>query len=205
MAATPVDEPISTFGEVAVHPNAAFLSVAGTGPNDVLASRRAAGCGQAGDAVALLTATRVTAVETNTPHDLWWCTPSRRGLTFVGGAGATVLRIENDEVVRTPTPAFFGNTVYGLWAPSPDDMWAVGGFAGRAGFAWHWDGESGRTLSSRTISRVMASRSPALFKGGGRSTDDVWAVGGLGDGAPRGRTGMVSEVPTETRASRSSP
>ncbi len=169
------------FTDPVMHPDAAFLSVAGTGPDDLWAVGA-----QPGALAEPVLLHRVDGgdwepVATGQLHDLWWAHAFEGGPTFVGGGGATVLRIEGDVVERTPTPRFFGNTVYGVWGATPDEVWAVGGFAGRDPFAWRWDGAAWEvTELPMDLPRTAAGEVPALFKVWGRSATDVWAVGGLG-------------------------
>jgi hypothetical protein len=114
-------------------------------------------------------------------HDLWWVHAFDDGTAMVGGGGATVLKVEGDTVTRTPTPDFFGNTVFGVWGPDPSDVWAVGGWAGRAGFAWHYNGSEWTDIPlPADLPRSQTGEIPALFKVWGRSTNDVWIVGARG-------------------------
>lgn len=168
-----------TFSEVATHPSAALLSAGGTGPDDVWLVGASPGPNQPGTALHF-DGTAWTEVDTATPHDLWWVHAFEGGPTFISGGGATVLRIVDGVVERTDTPPFFGNTVYGVWGASPDDVWAVGGFAGRAGFAWHFDGDTWTDVPLPDDIPRDGVEIPALFKVWGRASDDVYAVGGLG-------------------------
>lgn len=173
--------PMPTFEEVAFDEAAAFLSVGGTSADDVWV----AGAQTSPLGPPILLHREGGAWEEvpvpDTLHDLWWVHAFESGPVFVGGAGATVLRIDGDTVERTPTPPFFGNTVFGVWGASPDDVWAVGGFAGRDAFAWHWDGAAWDVIDlPDNLPRTTEGEIPALFKVWGRSTDDVWMAGGLG-------------------------
>jgi hypothetical protein len=171
-----------TFEAPIEHPQAAFLSAGGTGPDDVWI------VGAQADALGPPTLLHrdgsgdwSTLEVPSVLHDIWWVHAFEGGPTFFAGGGATVLRVEGDEVERTPTPVFFGNTIYGMWGPSPDDLWAVGGFAGRDGFIWHYDGTSWTAEDvPLDIPRAANGEVPALFKVWGRSSDDVWVVGGAG-------------------------
>lgn len=170
---------LPAFAEVAVHPDSALLSVGGTGPDDVWLVGAQPSVTE--PAVALHFDGDVwTTVDTGVLHALWWVHAFEDGPTFIAGGGATVLRVEDGVVERTPTPPFFGNTVYGVWGASPDDVWAVGGFAGRAGFIWHWDGTRWTEATLPEDLPRDGVEIPGLFKVWGRSSDDVWAVGGLG-------------------------
>lgn len=195
---SPRDE-TPTFSDAARHPDAALLSVAGTGPDDVWMVGAQATPTSSGLALHF-DGTEWTEVDTGVMHDLWWVHAFEGGPTFIGGGGATVLRIDGDSIERTPTPHFFGNTVYGVWGASPDDVWAVGGFAARAGFIWHWDGTAWTEVDLPADVPRNGNEIPALFKVWGTSSDDVWAVGSLGTVLHWDGTAW-SNVPTETRES----
>ena len=159
---------------------AAFLSVGGSGPDDVWV---------VGAQRALLEPASLlhwngadwNSISSGQLHAMWWVHVFEDGPTFVGGGGATVLRIDGGVVERTATPEFFGNTVYGVWGATPEDLWAVGGFAGRAGFVWRFDGTSWTSIALPDgLPRTAAGEMPALFKVWGRASDDVWFCGGLG-------------------------
>ncbi len=172
--------PIPSFAESALDGRAAFLSVAGTSADDVWV------VGAQPDLVSgpVVLHRRGGAFESlDVPmlHDLWWVHPFESGPVFFGGGGATILRYENEVFERTPTPVFFGNTVFGIWGATPDDVWAVGGFAARDGFAWRYDGSAWTEVElPDDLPRSPSGNIPALFKVWGRSADDVWMVGGLG-------------------------
>jgi hypothetical protein len=172
---------LPTFGEAALHEGSAFLSVGGTGPDDVWVVGAQP---FPTEMPTVLHSTGGAFAPVEVPgllHDLWWVHAFEDGPVFMGGGGATVLKLENGEFERTPTPVFFGNTVYGVWGSSPTDVWAVGGFAGRDGFAWRYDGEAWEVVDlPDDLPRAANGDIPALFKVWGRSADDVWIVGGLG-------------------------
>lgn len=169
-----------TFTDVGADPRAAFLSVAGTSSDDVWVVGAQPGPNQS-SVLLHYDGANWQEVDSGQPHDMWWVHPFKDGPTFVSGAGATVLRIEDGVVERTPTPVFFGNTVYGVWGQTPDDMWAVGGFAGRDGFAWRYDGTTWENvILPDDLPRTDRDEAPALFKVWGRGHDDVWMVGGRG-------------------------
>ncbi len=172
--------PIPEIGEAALHARAAFLSVAGTSAEDVWVVGAQPEL-TSGPAVLRSRDGALQPVEVPMLHDLWWVHAFESGPVFLGGGGATVLRYENDAFERTPTPVFFGNTVFGIWGAAPDDVWAVGGFAGRDGFAWRYDGAAWTEVElPADLPRSAAGNIPALFKVWGRGPDDVWMVGGLG-------------------------
>lgn len=190
-------DPVPTLQHVATHPEAALLSVGGTGPDDVwMVGAQPAPTAEG--TVLHFDGADWSTVETGTPHTMWWVHAFEDGPVFIGGGGATVLRVENGVVERTPTPAFFGNTVFGVWGAAPDDVWAVGGFAGRAGFIWHWDGAEWTEAELPEDIPRNGVELPSLFKVWGRASDDVWVVGGLGTVLHWDGTAW-SNVPSGTR------
>jgi hypothetical protein len=164
----------------AAHEKASFLSVGGSGSDNVWVV--GAQPGALDDPVVLQwNGERWKEWATGQPHTMWWVHAFDGGPTYVAGGGATVLKFEGGEVERTPTPKFFGNTVYGVWGPNPNDMWAVGGFAGRDGFVWRFDGETWTAVDlPEDLPRTELGDIPSLFKVWGSSKNDVWICGGLG-------------------------
>jgi hypothetical protein len=168
------------FTRVVRHPDAALMSVGGTGPDDVWL----VGAQPAANAAPFVLhgdGTSWTPIETGQVHDLWWVHAFRDGPAYLVGSGASFIRIDDGVVTRLPAPGFAGLTAFGTWGPAPDDMWAVGGHAGRAGFVWRSDGV---TVRDEPIP-LDVPRSPdgelgALLKVWGRSANDVWIVGGVG-------------------------
>lgn len=172
---------IGTFADPVQHPDAAFLSVGGTGPDDLWLVGAQPGALAEPVVLRRRDGGPWEPVSTGQLHPLWWVHAFDGGPTFLAGGGATILRVTGDTIERTDTPRFFGNTVYGVWGSRPDDVWAVGGFAGRDPFAWRFDGSVWEaTELPSDMPRTEAGEVPALFKVWGRGPDDVWAVGGLG-------------------------
>src|SRR5207244_1894292 len=63
---------------------------------------------------------------------------------------------------------------FGIWGPSPDDLWAAGGDPdGGAGFAWKYDGTA---WSPASFSPEIPT-ADTLFKVWGTSSSDVWFCG----------------------------
>ena len=176
----PAQLPDLDFQPVAVHPAAALMSVAGTSPADIWM----VGAQPAPNAAPLVLhgdGSSFSAVSTGQLHDLWWVHPFKHGPTFIGGGGATLLRIDGDEVTRLRTPGFAGQTVFGVWGPASNDIWAVGGFAGRSGFVWRSNGDTVRDEPiPLDVPRSADGEIGALLKVWGRSASDVWIVGGVG-------------------------
>jgi hypothetical protein len=168
------------FSEFAAAETSAFLSVAGTSSDDVWLVGAQPSPTATGTALHLVNGSWEQ-IETGVLHDIWWAHSFDGGPTFLSGGGATVLKVEGDTVERTPTPEFFGNTLYGVWGAAPDDVWAVGGFAGRAGVIWHYDGTTWSNAAlPDDLPRGDDGEIPSLFKVWGRSASDVWVVGGHG-------------------------
>jgi hypothetical protein len=160
-------------------PGAAYLSVGTGGGNTYVAGAQRDPQGPG--TLLRYDGSSWTSLDVPALHDLWWVHAFDDGSAVAAGGGASILRIEGDMVTRMETPAFFGNTVFGVWGTSPDDMWAVGGWAGRAGFAWHFDGAAWRDIPlPDDLPRSATGEIPAMFKVWGRASDDVWVVGGRG-------------------------
>lgn len=106
--------------------------------------------------------------------DLWWVHGFAEGPVFMGGEDGQILRYEAGafEIMDTPGTA----TVFGIWGPNPDDLWAVGGTgASGGGFVWRWDGTAWTDVS---IPAEAAAEN--VFKVWGTAADDVWLVGSAG-------------------------
>jgi photosystem II stability/assembly factor-like uncharacterized protein len=113
--------------------------------------------------------------------DLWWVQAHADGSVYMSGSGANVLRYRDGELERMPTPGLADPVVFGVWANTRDDVYAVGGAQGRDGFIWHYDGQSFRELPlPEDLPLDPSSAAPGFFKVWGRATDDVWVVGASG-------------------------
>lgn len=122
--------------------------------------------------------------------DLWWVHALAPDDVLVAGEGGTILRFDGAGFSRMSTPGT--GTVFGMWAASSSDAWAVGGLEG-AGFVWHFDGSS-------WIEVPLPAEHPgaSVFKVWGLAPDDVWFCGLMGtlmhwDGA---QLSMVSSPTT---------
>lgn len=100
--------------------------------------------------------------------DLWWVFGFENGPVFFGGSGGTILRLQDGELERFATPGT--SKVFGMWGAAPDDVWAVGGDGGAAGFAWHFDGEA---WTAADVPSDLATEG-TVFKVSGRASDDVY-------------------------------
>ncbi len=175
----PDDDAQPEWAAVLQAPGAALLSVHGTTASDVWAVGADNGDGPLavhwdGRAWHTLDTSGIRA-------DLWWVHATDGGDVFAAGSDATILRIADDGISRMTTPGLGADTVFGLWAAAPNDMYAVGSRAARNGFIWHYDGTAWTSLLLPTDIPVDESSDiPGLFKVWGASADDVWAVGGGG-------------------------
>lgn len=115
--------------------------------------------------------------------DLWWVHAFADGPVFLGGAGGTILRHDRaaGTFSRQPTPGLAAHTVYGIWGAAPDDVWAVGGIAGRSCFVWHFNGiEWSNMRLPEPMVRDPGGETPACLKVWGRSANEVYVVGSRG-------------------------
>lgn len=163
---------------VGENPTSAFMSVSGRSANDVYAVGAA---DSQGGLIVHYDGSTWTRLANSDTHDLWWV-QAVDGATFAAGSGATVLIDDGSGFRRLETPWGLGaHTIYGLWASSADDLWVVGGFAGRDGFIWHYSGgEWTEVPMPDDVPRSADGAAPALFKVWGRSADDIWIVGTAG-------------------------
>lgn len=104
--------------------------------------------------------------------DLWWMHAFAGGPAFFGGSGGTILRYESDSFEKLPTPGTA--TVFGIWGPAPDQLWAVGGDPAKSGqaFVWRFDGTQWSAAQGFPVVPIAA-----WFKVWGRAADDVRFVG----------------------------
>lgn len=133
--------------------------------------------------------------------DLWWVQALDDGSVLMAGSDAHVVKYEEGEFDRLPSPGLGKHIVFGLWASRADDIYAVGSAAGRNGFIWHYDGEQWTQLAlPPDIPQDDYRDIPALFKVWGRSGDDVWVVGGQGVVLHGNAADGFSLVESDTRA-----
>lgn len=173
----PVDIAEVLLKEVARHEGAAFMSVHGTSAKDVWAVGADDGTGPI---VLHYDGDEWERRDTGYVGDLWWVQALDKERAFLSGSDAHILSYENGEFTRLTTPGLGKHIVFGLWASGPTDLYAVGSVSGRNGFIWHYDGEE---FSEIAIPDELIREDrdvPPLFKVDGRSSDDVWIVGGDG-------------------------
>ncbi|MBK8254342.1 MAG: vanadium-dependent haloperoxidase [Polyangiaceae bacterium] len=187
--------PTQVWSEAALHLEVALLSVSGTAPNDVWAVGAEAG---KGGVILHYDGTAWSRVESNTAYDLWWVHAVAPDDVWISGAGATLLHWDGSGLTRFTTPGRAADTVFGVWASGPKDVWAAGGRAGRYGFLWHFDGIDWKNVPlPDDVPLDGMGELPGLFKVWGKSPTDVYAVGGHGLMLHFGGAGW-SVVPTET-------
>lgn len=116
-----------------------------------------------------------------TEGDLWWAHSLGPQDLLLGGADGQVLRYAGGELSRLPTPGLGRDIVFGVWASSDRDVYAVGASRGRNGFVWHSDGGAFVELPLPADMPLDENRDvPGLFKVWGASADEVWVVGQRG-------------------------
>lgn len=166
------DEP--TWRVVGEKLDAGLLSIWGSAEDDVYAVGADSGDGQ-GPLVLHYDGARWERLVTGATGTLWWIHGfSNGGPIFMGGDGGTILRYEGGAFSRMTTP---GNaTVFGIWGPTPDDLWAVGGAIGgaRGAFAWRLAGDAWVEAVGFPANLPDTT---ALWKVHGRSATDAWMVG----------------------------
>lgn len=166
-----------TWSWVARSPAAALLSVHGTSDKDVWISGADDGTGPV---VLHFDGKAWTREETGRKGDLWWVHALKDGPVFFGGSEATLLKYEDGKFDRLTTPGLGKHTVFGVWAASAKDVYAVGARAGRNGFIWHYDG---KTVSDIPLPDGIPEdeyRDQAGFFKVWGNGDKVWVVGANG-------------------------
>lgn len=114
-----------------------------------------------------------TRLQTGTTGGLWWVFGFEGGDIWMGGDGGVMLRYADAkfEVIDTPGTS----TIFGIWGPSADDIWAVGGEpAGSSAFIWRLDGEEFVVPPDLP---AEISKTAAVYKVWGCAADDVDFVG----------------------------
>jgi hypothetical protein len=116
-----------------------------------------------------------TRLQTGATSALWWSYGFAGGPVYMVGYDGLVLRYDpaTGEFTEELTPGT--QTLFGVWGPAEDDLWAVGGLvsapAGQQA-VWHRDA-TGWTA----VTLPPAGDTDAYFKVWGSATDDVWIVG----------------------------
>ena len=155
-------------------PNAALLSVHGTSARDIYTVGADSGDGPL---VLHWDGMNWERLESGLKGDLWWV-HAIDDVVFMTGSDAHVVRYQAGQFERMPTPGLGKHTIFGLWAASPEDVYAVGSVAGRNGFIWHYDGTAWREVALPEEIPVNENRdTPPFFKVWGNGADDVCIVG----------------------------
>jgi hypothetical protein len=168
--------PGEPFAVVFEQLDAALISVAGTGRDDVWA----VGADMRDGSGALVLRydgegwrRELTGVE----EDLWWVFIEGPRSAYLGGTGGTILAHDGEQFTRMDTPG--SGIVFGIWGAASDELWAVGGEPDIApGFVWRHDGGEWRDMTAMLPEEAQGGRT--LFKVWGRQRDDVWFVGSDG-------------------------
>jgi hypothetical protein len=172
------DDAGETWRFVASAPSAALLSVHGSSAEDVWLVGADDG---AGPLVLHFDGREWERLETGASGDLWWVNVVPGGPVFFGGSDGLLLRYENGAFEPVASPGSGDETVFGVWAAAPDDVYAVGSSDGHAGFVWHFAGERFVSVPLGDALPVDAEgETPGLFKAWGTSASDVWLVGARG-------------------------
>lgn len=112
--------------------------------------------------------------------DLWWVQALPGGVVFMAGSGGSVLEWREGSFRRLETPLATA-VVFGVWAASERDVYAVGSVDGSAGFVWHFDGDAWLDVPlPGGVPLDPEGATPGLFKVWGSSPEDVWVVGDRG-------------------------
>ncbi len=148
----------------------ALIGISGTSEKDVWAVGGDPGDG--GGAFVLHFDGEWSKKPTGQDVDLWWVHAFLGGPTFFGGGGGTILRLIGDDFEKLPTPG--AATVFGIWGPTPDDLWAVGGDPAKSGsaFVWRFDGTAWSVAPGFPAVPIAS-----WFKVWGRAANDVRFVG----------------------------
>ena len=156
----------------------AFLSITGSGADDVYAVGADAG---SGPAVIHFDGTSWTTLATGTTGDLWWVSTTGDDLVWMAGADGRVIRWSKSAGSGVESVLDPAVTVFGVWGAADDDVWAVGGdiTASEGGAqVWHWDG----VAWTKSTLPTEAGAAVAMYKVWGRSATEVYVVGTGGVG-----------------------
>lgn len=160
----------------------ALLSVFGRAPDDVFVVGGDQGEGR-GPTVLRFDGHDFESLQTGVAEgNLWWVTGVEDGPLFMGGDQGLLLRYQDQRFERMETPST--GTIYGLWAPSADDVWAVGGFGATGAFVWRlqdrrWQPASGFAELRGSDGQPLET-SASLRKVWGTGPSDVWIAGTAG-------------------------
>jgi hypothetical protein len=126
-------------------------------------------------------------VDVGVQGDLWWVHPVSAEVAWASGSHGRVLRIErvNEDTFETTAFDTPGSAqadpnliVFGVYASSDDDVWAVGGRTGGASGGFLWRSQAGAAFVAVDVPTELEGY--ALWKVAGRGASDVWIVGTSG-------------------------
>ena len=113
--------------------------------------------------------------------DLWWVQAFDDGSALMAGSDGSVLRYRAGQFERLSTPSLGKQTLFGLAGQRPDDVWFVGGAAGRDGFVWHLRGSTFDEISLPIdVPRRADGELPSVLKTWVSSDSQAWFVGDRG-------------------------
>ena len=160
------------------HP-AALYSVWGPNADDVWA---VGGCTCPGKPHALLLhKTNGTFTEVASPVDatLWWVHGFSASDVWIAGEQGTVLHWDGAALTKAPTEGLADTKLFGIWGPSPSDLWAVGGSPDISSMVLRWNGTTFAKVANAP--EVKTDKlAGTWFKVWGSGPNDVWLVGQLG-------------------------
>lgn len=158
---------------------AAVLSIAGRSPTDMFAVGGDPNDGR-GPLVLHYDGDGWQRLDSGGSGALWWIsvTPIDGDFYMVGEHGQILqFNPTSKEFTRHTTPDNT-STLFGIWGPAANNLWAVGGDTQNQAVVWHFDGDM---WTVQDVSAVVPEGVPTtLNKVWGRATDDVYAVGETG-------------------------
>jgi uncharacterized protein DUF6851 len=175
-----------------------IMSIDGTSPTDVWAVGADRG---EGPVVLHYDGTAWTELPTSERASLWWVHAFKDGPVFLAGAQSTILRYDHGAFVRMPTIGLSRHTVFGLWGPTPTDLYAVGSLGSANGFVWHYDGTAWSDVAlPESLPKDAQGNTAGLFKVWGNGDGTVWVVGGAGTVLRSRNGGAFEYIPVATTA-----
>lgn len=113
--------------------------------------------------------------------DLWWVQAFDDGSALMAGSDGSVLRYRDGAFERLSTPGLGKQTLFGLAGQRPDDVWFVGGAAGRDGFIWHLRGAHFDEVPlPLDVPRRSDGELPSVLKTWVSADGQAWFVGDRG-------------------------
>ncbi|MEE2829194.1 MAG: hypothetical protein VX498_08400 [Myxococcota bacterium] len=112
--------------------------------------------------------------------ELWWVAPGEETTILVGSEGLILEYNRSDGSIETIEATDPEITFFGVWAPTNEVAWAVGGAidGGLEPQIWRRDAEGWTLFTDPALDGINPSQT--WFKVHGRAEDDLWIVGNLG-------------------------